>query len=147
MKLEIVMEQGKCSNMARQDAVLIFVSASHSETRSFHSLLYELSKQHTWSQHVFPQRMACLCDVGKSQTFTHFGEAQVLIKGAHTKMTNKNTQTLPCCMNTFISYCVSKHNSQAPAPNMAFTLITSAELLNQKETEHCLSGFSSFQSH
>lgn len=92
------------------------------------------------------ERLAC-CDVGKSQTFTHFGEAQVLIKGAHIKMTNKKTLFQHRCMNTFISDCDSKQNSQALALNMAFTLITSAEHLNQKETGHCLGGFSGIQSH
>lgn len=88
------------------------------------------------------ERLACLYDVGKSQTLTHFGEAYVLINGAHVQMTNKNSLTQPSYQNTFISDRVSKHNSQAVALYRAFSLITLAEHLNQKETGHCLTGFS-----
>lgn len=76
------------------------LSASHSvsKTRSFHSLLYEVSKYHTWSQHKSLHRewLACLCNVCKSKTLSHYGEV-------HIKMTNKNTLMQRCYMNTSVS--------------------------------------------
>lgn len=105
----------------------LYLTLSLSKTRSSHSVLYEVTKYHTWSgKHVFPQRMAGLFVRCLEVTRP---EAQVRIDGAHIKMTNINTLIEHCYMNAFISDLVSKHNAQALPENMPYTPMTSAGIV------------------
>lgn len=128
MKLEIFMEQEKCSNAAPQNggfALSISRAVFLRKQGSFIRHLMREIEYQTLSQRVFfffSRRKR-----RPTEPSTHSGEAQVRINGAHIKETNKNTLTRHCCMNSFISGCVGKHNSKALALKMPFSLITSAE--------------------